>query len=132
MNEGTAKFLVTSMNAVFPPTLSEIGFQVYVRELERLVDEEAAVKAVEVLIRSSRFMPKPVDIVEEYRRHQRRRVEALRVREHERAEGIADALGLPRPEREPIPDPVREWMQAKGIDPATVLRDVEPRRGRAA
>jgi hypothetical protein len=124
MNAEVARLLVAELVAAFPyPTPPASTIALYEGELTRLKNEDAARAAVAAVVRGARRFPPLAEVLEAYRREVRAR-----------APTEADWRALAEEAREPIPQETVDWLAARGIDVAGLLRFVEPkeRRERAA
>ena len=122
MREALAWQLVTTLDAAFPPGMSEATYAHYLHEFLLLDDEEAAQAAVEGLVR--RRWPRRIAVILEVYQSTKARASAeLReAQDRERAE-----RGLSRPQRAELPERVRKWMAKRGWEIDQILKDVDPR-----
>lgn len=96
MNDRDARKLVLHLNAAFPsPAMSDATFLLYVGELGRLADADAAQDAITTLVRTVRWMPTIAEIRETYKSYAQRNAER-RARERGLEEPPPDPENLAR------------------------------------
>lgn len=106
MTRAQAHQLVAVLEAAFPfPRLPDATIVLYVNELARCADPDAAREAIETVIRNEVRWPPLAVLHGEYRDSARRH-----------ADDRARARGLPEPaEGVPMPAEVRAWVKTIGV-----------------
>ena len=127
VNRSTAKQLVLTLNAVFPPPLPKLALDVYVNVVAGFADEQAARDTFEALLLDpdAQWMPKPGEIRDAYRRVARIGEEHRQALERERAAELAESHGLPAgASREPIPAETVTWLRRRGVEFGDIVQAV--------
>jgi hypothetical protein len=127
VNEQRARVLVAALNAAFPtPVMSDATFALYVAEVAKLADEQAAEEVVIGLIRTCTWLPRVAELHEAYRQTARTYADLREARHRDEAATFALTHGLPGPSgREPIPPEALAWLREHGVDVSGLIEPID-------